>query len=428
MINNKITLTITTILYLISVFTYTSHVPIDYISHDFWQHVDYTEFIIKNHRIPKPYEGWEAFQPPLYYLINSFIAPKAFITDKMQHVKLVVALSVIYGGITLFLISKALEIVNKDPISRLLVLSLLATTPRFIFIFTTYNNDTLGLMLSVAVLTISLKLYNNWSKSFSIYLLISATAGLYTKITVSIPILSILLLCFISNFIKKSSSKTSNQIALILLLSFLIYSPWPIFHTYKHTGKLMVTNQPAIVPKFDIDSFIKFLNIVSPTAIFQNQPHKWDTPFSHWAGGPSTKKFDYWTYQFLHSINQGCEFQKPSQTVIWIMIWCHLIIYICGILQFLRNNITKFVAFTIFIAHLSNIFNFLYTYALRPFDEYPNANPFMEFRYIAWQWAPWMVLYSTALTNKKSVIYFLLSRTILISIFMHIYFLSKVSF
>jgi hypothetical protein len=42
-----------------------------YIGYDARDHFQYIQFIADNHRLPKPTEGWEYFQPPLYYLVSA---------------------------------------------------------------------------------------------------------------------------------------------------------------------------------------------------------------------------------------------------------------------------------------------------------------------------------------------------------------------
>src|SRR4051794_11335267 len=68
-------------------------------THDFKDHVLNTHIIAYEHRLPLPREGWETYQPPLYYLINALLNP-----NHAWHVLWVRISSAIYGALFLLLV------------------------------------------------------------------------------------------------------------------------------------------------------------------------------------------------------------------------------------------------------------------------------------------------------------------------------------
>ena len=80
-------------------------IPYEHFCHDCAAHWDHTKIIVNEHRLPKPGEGWEMHQQPLYYLLASLITPKALNTNISFHVNCVRVLSIVFGAITLVMFS-----------------------------------------------------------------------------------------------------------------------------------------------------------------------------------------------------------------------------------------------------------------------------------------------------------------------------------
>src|SRR5438132_7434727 len=56
---------------------YLARTPPGAFTHEFRDHVFYTRVLFQHHRLPHPYEGVETYQPPLYYLMASAMAPSS---------------------------------------------------------------------------------------------------------------------------------------------------------------------------------------------------------------------------------------------------------------------------------------------------------------------------------------------------------------
>ncbi len=367
---------------------------------DFGGHLGYTKILVTEKRSPSPEDGWQTYQPPLYYLINSYIAPDSLKTDETIHLRCVEVLSVIYGSMFLWIVWWLLKKYFVDSIIQILVLLFIATTPKFIFIFSSYNNDSLATLLSVAIIALAYKVYHKWSPKSAMGLLMISTAGLYTKLTVCTPIFIVAILCCKNFFKRKPIELNHKRILKILVLSVLLFYPWLEFHNHKLSGKYFPSNFEGIA-KTEGLHFAEgksIISIVSPAAIFELTPNKWDDPFHHvWSTEPATKKNDYWTSSFINSIYGETSFKFPGLSIAWLLFWLHLFARIMGLKEVFKSNINKLAGFIILIAHLGQIaFIFNTPYA-----------PSMDYRYIAWTWLGWAFLYSSALIreDKWSVIF-----------------------
>ena len=106
------------VMWIIIAIYYCLRTPYDQLSNDFWGHLQYTEIIATQHRLPRHNEGLETFQMPLYYLISSLVLPESLRGDKIAHINGVRFLSVLYGAISLFMIAVLLKQVTKKRICK----------------------------------------------------------------------------------------------------------------------------------------------------------------------------------------------------------------------------------------------------------------------------------------------------------------------
>src|SRR3989338_386537 len=194
-LSNRTVIEIVIAVWIIVAVGYLTHTPIDHRAHDISGHLEYTKIVFSELRLPHPYEGWETFQPPLYYLINSLIAPPHNILEGLYHIIYVRYLSVFYGLISILVIAWFLMKIDISPFYRMLVLLFIVTTPKFVFMFSSYNNDSLATMLSILIVGLSYKLFSDQSMRYRLLLLLVATLGPYAKYTALLAILSLLIFC-----------------------------------------------------------------------------------------------------------------------------------------------------------------------------------------------------------------------------------------
>jgi len=415
-LSNKSALTIVITVYLIVTAGFLIHIPQGSLTYDFGGHVEYTEIISNQKHLPAPYEGklTQTYHPPLFYLINSLIIPNSIIKgNRTLHINLVQGLSVLYGVLTLCLLFWGLLEVSNRPIDRIIILLFLSTIPGFIMLFSTYNNDSLAAMLSIATIIFSYKLWKQWSRNLAFGLLIIATAGLYTKYTVAPVLISVIIICFLRSILAKTILQKEKLIVGILLLSIIFHLPWLIFHNYRYTNKLFPNNfEMFIVREFQPDSVMKRLKRVVRIPFVQLQSQAWQDPWVHNEGNIATKESDYWVHTWINSVIGSCIFAYPPVNVIWVLLWVHLAIKLISLKAIFKSGLTRTAGMLIVLGHLSQISAMIYAL---------NSPVIVQYRYISWIWLGWAILYSSLLLSQKDKISSLFKKLLIVGIYLNIY-------
>lgn len=413
-INNKNISIIAIGAWLILGFLYCQHTPIGHRNHDFYGHIEYTKIIATQHRLPLPHEGWQTYHPPLYYLINNFIGP-SIVTSEENHINFVRALSVIYGAIFLWFIAWFLENFSLSPQSKLLSLLFIATIPKFSITFSTYNNDSLATLFAVSILTISYKLYQNWSNKLAICLLAVTTLAFYTKYTAFLCIFVLVIICLrrLLNF--KLPNLKETKILGVIALSVVLFIPYIYIHNFKHTGKIFPGNaEQGLGMNLAISDDRSILSTVLRIPALQQDSNEWNDPWAHGYTRPETKKHDYWAFSFLTSIYGEVVYEKPGIGLFWILIWIHLACILLALTIVMKSVVTRLAGTAILLGHLSQIILMLKTIL-------PGACT-MDYRYICWLWVFWALLYSHVL-DERNMFSFLFNRIIVVGIVVQIYIL-----
>lgn len=429
MVVNKQLIILVSMIWLILSYLYLLHTPIDHRVHDMWGHVDYSMIITRQHRFPKPQEGHETYHPPLYYLINTALTTKWWMgkeikIDRNQHVKDVRYLSVLYGELALLIMVWFLQKMKVTSFQGLLILLFIATTPKFMFVFSTYNNDSLETLLCMAVIALSYSLYLKWSNKLGIVLLIVATAGLYTKYTMIACIVTVSLITLKNLWRWKIPNENSIKIVRILILSIILLFPWLYFHNYRITGKLFPSNVDRKLSR-NFQESIHLLTQVIKIPIIQFREHEWDEPWIYPTdGGPikgahqATKNYDFLSFIFVNSIIGEFKFHKPEPVFTWIIFYIQLVVYFFGLREILRSDICKSSFALLMFSHLMLLF-----YVAR-FRLPAGCN--MDYRFICWNWVGLAVLYASAILNNKSNALRIFSSLLFFGIIIHVYILMTV--
>ena len=408
------------IIWLLVAVNYLFHTPIGHRNHDFWGHIEYSQIIAKEHRIPTPYEKWQAFQPPLYYLICSVIAPASLLQeDKTIHIRLVQLMSVFFGLITVWIISWFLQKSNNkfSSFSKFITLLFVVLTPKFVFIFSTYNNDSLVTFLIIASIALTYSLYNNWSWEKAFLLFIVSTAAAYTKFSSLTAILAIIIVLCRSLLNLRLPNNNEMKIIITLLVSLVFLCPWLILHNQKLTGKLFPNNAENGLGEFlTVNDDRSLDKVFFRIPFFQQDLHEWEDPWAYGHTHIENKKHDYLGFSFITSIYGETIFETPSIITVWILVWIHLIFYLAGLKYVFKTNITKLSGMIILMSHFGQaVYIFL--------SKSPPACT-MDFRYIAWSLLGWSVLYKEAISSSISFLSsILLTRLMLVGIIIQIYFL-----
>ena len=397
-----------------------SNIPFDRFCHDFWAHIEYTKILVNQHRLPKAGEGFETHQQPLFYLIASLIAPKALDINLEFHANCVRVISLLFGSFSIIVIAWILNEFTKNKWIQLLVLLFIETTPKFVLIFSTYNNDSLVTFFSILMVALAYKFYTENNNLYLKLLSVTTILALYSKLSVLLTISCLIVLCILQIIFQKETKinlkSKEIKIIMILLLSLLSIIPVAI-NNHKNTG--------VYFPSLDIQGLAyelkfkpekTFVTIFTPLSLLSDFKDKWSDPLVHPWPHQSSKKDDYWAFNYLTSAYGEFDFQSPNKLILWIILLTHLFMYIVSLTKLFKSSPGRFMGLLILSAHLFQIAHVI-------------KNPFscnMDFRFISWTYLPWAVLFVNALEAKNSWYSKHLGKIMLLGIISDLYFLITV--
>jgi len=344
-------------------------------NHDFDAHLQYSSLIWDQGRLPGPQEGWETWQPPLFYLIASQIAP-----ESPHHVYGVRLFSMICGGMSLLIIAWTLRFFRANFLTITAVLLLIATTPEFFFHFTSYSNDGLASLLGMATVSLTYFLLANkyLGGKFQGWLLLLyavATTGLYTKYTVAVPVSGVLVWVGVKLINEREFRRRKVLISTALVLSFASLFFWLYFHNYRATSLIFPSNIPyseTILPKIEFKEALlpKFSNL------FQ-----WGSPY---VDGKTNYLAYFFSSSLFEAFHPGWWLRNNYPLwLTWILFGSRLLILVMSLI-FLGNSGNSISAAGLILWASLIQLAFLHFYPIVLL---------MNFRYIAWTWLPWAILY-----------------------------------
>lgn len=394
-LSNKTILIIITICWGLTSVLYQAHTKAERRSHDFAGHLYYSSTIANEGRLPKHFESYETYHPPLYYFLCSLVAKDSFLGNIGTHVHYVRCLSALFGLVTLLLIFHLTGLVTNNGLCRLIILLFTMTTPKFVFMFSTYNNDSLSTLLCVALLVVSYKLYLRWSRILALVFLLVCTAGFYTKYTFIWCAFVIFIFCIGGIISDKKSARNLINLILLFAISFSMFVPW-IYYSYKSTGKLFpMTMGKNIYKNPNINDVKNTLSTVLKFPIKKDFFKEWRYPWVYSdSDKPYGKAYDYFAVVFATSIIGEYTFTKPHESYVWIILLIHFLIYLFAIKNSLNTRLTAISLLIIISIHLLHIY-------LIGLIRVPVWLACMDFRFIAWSWACWSVLYAS-ICSKES--------------------------
>jgi 4-amino-4-deoxy-L-arabinose transferase-like glycosyltransferase len=353
-------------------------------THDFREQTEHTQIIYNERRLALPREGLETYQPPLYYLVNAFLSP-----NHIRHAFVVRLMSMLYGGLTLLITCGVLTRCGVPWASQWMVLSFIATTPAFLFMFTTYNNDSLATLLSVAMLGTAFEWFHQERPWLLAMLVAVTTAGLYTKLNVLFPFGALVAVLGFLGFTKRMPWIRVLPVLAALIASATLLTPWLIGHNYRYTHQLTPARSDIL-----LDQNIQLLK--SPLRTVLTPPGwssgEWKDPYTHVWDKVHHKKNSYLAYLFSTSIFGEYTFGFLPLAIAWALVFMHAGLWLAALVRGWSRPIGLLCLSVIALGIL-----FLPALLFRA----PYSG-FMDFRFIAWIWLPESVLYATSLLSSPA--------------------------
>ena len=352
--------------------------PLGAFTHDFKDHLLYTRILTEQNRLPLPREGWETYQPPLYYMVNRVVLPAG-----THHALIGRFLSVFYGFLFLWIIQALLRRYDMPLSHQALTLSFIASTPAFVFLFTSYNNDALATVCSALAIFWSIRLLDRWNSRWALYLFFSITAGLYSKLSFLFTLGSLFF-----NALIFSVQAVRTKLILLVVLSPLILLPWLIGHNYRLTQRLLPV--PADFPLYEAIKLPHswWQTVLTPPGW---TPGEWKDPWAHQWDALHHKKNSYLAYLLSTSVFGEFSFTFLPPIIFWAIGGAHVGMLFLSLGVIRRTRHCQIAAVLILFGVL--LFPLLIRRAA-----YAGL---MDFRYIAWLWLPAAVLWSETLVHDK---------------------------
>ncbi|MCX5787044.1 MAG: hypothetical protein NTX64_00850 [Elusimicrobia bacterium] len=381
-------------------------------THDFPAHRYYADIIMREHRLPAPYEHWETYQPPLYYLLNSVISPG----DPAGHVFGVRLLSLIYGGLCLVIIDRLLRRFKFAPPVRLLVLLWIATTPKYVMMFTTYNNDALATLLALAAIHSWTRLVDGWNIRQAAILALAGTAAAYTKWNV-LGVLAILAALTLVLAVRRTiAPRQAAVIGLLMLLPGALLMPWLVLHNQRLTGHLFPHNSQ------NFGTIGDFYRLPEPRRVLLAPPPlksaAWKVPYVNPDDRAEPKNASYCAYSFVTSIFGEYRFPERLKLLAWLTLAVHLVFMLAALSRVAWKGFTMLSGMGLLAGWgLQAVFLILV----------PQITS-MDFRLIAWTWPAWAILFAAALTSgdERRAVFLPGAALCSLGVFAHLWFLLSI--
>lgn len=389
----------------------------NFFGHDTGAHIQYTQYIRAEKKLPSPWHGWQTYQPPAYYLVNQLFAPQS-----QHHVVAVRLSSVAYGLLFLLACHSVMNIWRIPKSIQLLTLLYFMSIPAFLYLFTAYNNDALAMTIAGIVPVVAMECYRKPRVSLVILLVLLSTLGVYTKYSLVLVYGAIGAVLVIIVLFRRINFKKSLIVLFALFLGCLTILPYFRFHNYTHTGKYFPYNN-VYVPEWNIRHTVGWVNFLfMPPGLTSGE---WTHPFAFNETFHATLEpipF-YWTKKnYLSSLLSTSLFGEFNYSAkvpsadkwAWVTLWVHIILLL-NIGFFYKKNIllTSFLMISLAV-FASFVISSLYTF---------NA---VNFRLFAWVHIPLSVLVATAITRrieeKNTPALIMLSIVIVLGIFSHLFY------
>ncbi len=357
--------------------------PAGAFSHDFQGHVQHTRILYNQKRLAYPREGGETYQPPLYYMLNTLFLP-----NKPSHTFWVRLMSVLYGLLTLLLMVRFLSRLHISHSAQLMVLSFVATTPAFLFMFSTYNNDSLATLLSIALMMTLYEWMIQGKRPWIIGFGLLSVVALYTKLSVAFLLGPLCAILGVLAWFRAMRWERVRAVFFAVGVGVLSLGPW-LIRNYRYSGYFTPSSAD-----FPVDDRIHLSKTPFRTVFTLEgwSPSEWKDPYAHLWEGTHHKKNSFIAYVFTTSLFSEYTFEGFPQALPWAIALVHAILWMSALALAYRTKISRFsVGLLVLGAAALTSLIFRSAYA-----------SLMDFRYIAWAWLPEAVLYTTTLIPRNS--------------------------
>ena len=262
-------------------------------AYDVEGHIEYVHHLLDRGRLPAHGEGWQWYQPPLYYVMLTPMvgalrlagASKQVITVQMQWVSFGISILTFFlvGYITLLLFRSKFDLRE-----RLLFFGIAATFPGVVYFAARINNDILQLLWSV-IAFMCLLLW--WQQNKSVYwycAIVSLCLGLLTKsnTVLLLPVAYLLLLFQKDLSLRQKWNMAWKSGVVILLLTEWLF----LLRLWGNGNGSMVGNAGNLNSGLAIQNTTPHLWVFNPMQVLEHPfPNPWQD---------ATRRQFFWEYLY----------------------------------------------------------------------------------------------------------------------------------
>ena len=207
-------------------------------------HVDYIEYLQKHKALPLPNEGWEMFQPPLYYVISAAALSLFDLSVTDAAAGTVLRLLTMLFGITQFvLVFLSLRLLFPKQLGRQLVgLVLAAFLPMNLYLSHYVTNETFAALLVSVSIYLCLRILkagtNSWASFSALGFVIGA--AVLTKFTAVLAIPFIVVALAGQTLAQRDRVGTGLKKLGAMLGMAVLVSGWHYVRLWKQTGSVVI--------------------------------------------------------------------------------------------------------------------------------------------------------------------------------------------
>lgn len=209
-------------------------------------HLNYIKYIQERGALPLPNEGFEMFQPPLYYIISA-VALSAFrlTTGDNSAILLLRALTMFFGVAHFVLVFLALGSLFPNRTARQLVgLALAAFLPMQLYLSHFVTNETLAAVLVTAALYVAILIFNRPVPSAALYSVLGFLLGaaVLTKTTAILLMPPLFFGCALHLAQRRASLPVWARTVGLMIVICLAVCGWHYVRIWRHFATPIVGN------------------------------------------------------------------------------------------------------------------------------------------------------------------------------------------
>jgi len=209
-------------------------------------HLSYVQYLVDHRSIPLANEGWEFFQPPLFYLVSAIVMSlnRLFLTPSqaLYSLKLIPFLCGL-GQICLAYFAARIVFPNSKTRQSLSV-AIAALIPMNIYVSSYFSNESFSALLMGLAILLTIIILNSNRTFLKLYCILGMVIGLafLTKVTILtiLPVIFLVLLYKLLSEEKHPITKIGLNLGMMFLLIAVI-AGWFYVRNWMHFGKVFVT-------------------------------------------------------------------------------------------------------------------------------------------------------------------------------------------